>query len=66
MAQINKSVTFKNAVIDMVDRTITEYLKDDVKTYKLDDVLADWDQVSGISLALKQSDDLPALNDDGE
>lgn len=60
MAKASKSIAFKNAVIDKAEGTITEFTKDDTKTYSIDKLLEDWDQVEGISLTIKQDDDVPA------
>lgn len=40
--------------------TITETTKDDIKVYSLDKLLADWNHISGISLTIKQDDEIPA------
>lgn len=63
MAQAKKAVAFKNAVIDVKDGTITEFTKDETNVYKLDDILAEWDGVEGISLTIQQSHDLPPIED---
>lgn len=63
MAQAKKAVAFKNAVIDVKDGTITEFTKDETNVYKLDDILAEWDGVKGISLTIQQSYDLPPIED---
>ena len=60
MAKASKSIAFKNAVIDKAEGTITEFTKDDTKTYSIDKLLEDWDQVEGISLTIKQDNDVPA------
>ena len=60
MAKASKSIAFKNAVIDKAEGTITEFTKDDTKVYSLDKVIEEWDQVEGISLTIKQDDDVPA------
>ena len=60
MAKSSKSIAFKNAVIDKAEGTITEFTKDDTKTYSIDKLLEDWDQVEGITLTIKQDDDVPA------
>ena len=60
MAKASKSITFKNAVIDKAEGTITEFTKDDTKVYSIEKLLEDWDQVEGISLTIKQDDDVPA------
>lgn len=63
MAQAKKAVAFKNAVIDVKDGTITEFTKDETNVYKLNDILAEWDGVEGISLTIQQSYDLPPIED---
>ena len=60
MAKVSKSIAFKNAVIDKAEGTITEFTKDDTKVYSIEKLLEDWDQVEGISLTIKQDDDVPA------
>ena len=60
MAKASKSIAFKNAVIDKIEGTITEFTKDDTKVYSIEKLLEDWDQVEGISLTIKQDDDVPA------
>lgn len=64
MAQAKRAVAFRNAVIDMKDKTITEYIKDDTNVYKLEDVLADWDGVEGISLTIQQAHEIPGIDED--
>lgn len=60
MAKITKAVSLKNAEINMEDMTITETTKDDTKVYSLDKLLADWNHINGISLTIKQDDEIPA------
>lgn len=60
MAKASKSIAFKNAVIDKSEGTITEFTKDDTKTYSIDKLLEDWDGIEGISLTIKQDNDIPA------
>lgn len=60
MAKASKSIAFKNAVIDKAEGTITEFTKDDTKVYSLDKVIEEWDGIEGISLTIKQDDDVPA------
>ena len=60
MAKASKSIAFKNAVIDKAEGTITEFSKDDTKVYSIEKLLEEWDQVEGISLTIKQDDDVPA------
>lgn len=63
MAQVKKAVSFKNAVINMDDYTITEFGKDDTKVYRLGDVLRDWHNVEGVTFTIQQTEELPAMND---
>lgn len=60
MAKESKSVSFKNATINKEDMTITEFTKDDSKTYSLENVIEDWDGIDGVSLTIKRDDDIPA------
>lgn len=60
MAKKTKSIAFKNAIINIEDMTITEFTKDDTKVYDLKKVLQDWDNIDGISLTIKQDNDVPA------
>lgn len=60
MAKASKSIAFKNATIDKAEGTITEFTKDDTKVYSIEKLLEDWDQIEGISLTIKQDDDVPA------
>lgn len=63
MAKLSKSTTFKNATIDLNDMTITEYNKEDCKVYNLRKLLEDWNKVEGISLTIKQDNEIPATNE---
>lgn len=60
MAKKTKSIAFKNATINIDDMTITEFTKDDTKVYDLKKVLQDWHNIDGISLTIKQDNDVPA------
>lgn len=60
MAKASKSIAFKNATIDKSEMTITEITKDDTKVYSIEKLLEEWDQIEGISLTIKQDDDVPA------
>lgn len=60
MAKKSKSIAFKNAVIDKADGTITEFTKDDTKVYSIEKLLEDWDGIEGISLTIKQDNEIPA------
>ena len=60
MAKASKSIAFKNAVIDKDEMTITEFSKEDTKVYSLNKVIENWDGIEGITLTIKQDDDIPA------
>lgn len=60
MAKSSKSTSFISAVISKGDMTITEYKKDTTKVYNLDKLLSDWDGVEGITLTIKQDNEIPA------
>ena len=64
MAKIARSITFKNATISMEDRLITEYLKDETRTYSLDDILQEWNGIEGINFTLKQEDEIKSREDE--
>lgn len=55
-----KSISLKNATIGLEDGTVTEYTKDETRTYNIRKILEDWDQVDGVSIAIKQDDEVPA------
>lgn len=63
MAKISKSVSFKNATINLDDNTITEITKDYEKIYDLSEVLGAWNGVENISFSIKQDDEMPTSND---
>lgn len=64
MAKLSKSQAFKSAVISKEDMTITEFLKDETKTYDLMKLIEAWDGVEGISLTIKQDSELPSEDDE--
>lgn len=63
MSTAVKSESFRNAVIDTSDMTITEYDEDSVRTYSLTELLKRWDGVVGVTLTIRRSIHLPP--DDG-
>ena len=66
MAKLTSSESFKNATIDTNDGTITEYLKDDTRVYKLTDILSQWNLIDGLSITIKQDKDLPTTEESEE
>ena len=60
MAKVSKSTAFKGAVINKEDMKITEFTKDESRTYSLEKLLDEWNGIEGISLTIKQDDDIPA------
>lgn len=63
MAKKSKSISFKNATISYTDMTITEFLREEIKTYSIKKLLSDWDNIEGVSLTVKLDEDAPQ---DGE
>jgi hypothetical protein len=59
MAKVNKTVSYKNAVISKEDMTITEFGKDFTKTYCLKNLLEEWDGIESVSLTIRMDDELP-------
>lgn len=60
MAKISKSMIFKNAIIDENDMTITEITKDSTNVYSLQNLLHEWHGIEGISLTIKQDNEIPS------
>lgn len=63
MAKKSKSISFKNATICVADGTITEYTRDDSKTYSIKHLLESWSGIDGVSITIKLDEDAP---EDGE
>ena len=59
MASQVKQERYKNAVIDCSDMTLTEYDKDEARTYNLNEILARWDGVANIMLSIQRREELP-------
>lgn len=55
-----KSISLKNATINLEDETVTEYTKDETKTYNIRKILEDWNHVDGVSITIKQDNEVPA------
>lgn len=66
MAKISKSISFKNATIDTAADIIIETSKDDIKTYRLSDILKDWNGIEGISFNIKIDEEIASQDVDGE
>ena len=60
MAKISKSISLKNATITLGDMSITEVTKDNTRVYDLEKLLKEWDGIEGVSLTIKQDDEIPA------
>lgn len=50
---------YKNATIDCDDMTLTEYDKDEVRTYDLNEILTRWDGIANITLSIQRREELP-------
>lgn len=59
MAKIIKEMILENAVIDASDQTITEYVKDGVVTYTMQELMEQWDGVAHVSLTIRQVISMP-------
>lgn len=59
MAQMLKSESFVNAIIDTKDMTITEYGEEFVRSYSLTEFLKRWDGVVGITLSIHRIVPIP-------
>ena len=59
MADLLRKETFRNAIVDAIDRTITEYGEDSVHCYSIDELIKRWDGVVGITLTIQSSIPLP-------
>lgn len=67
MAKQTLNYTFKNCVISLEDNTITEYGKEDIKTYVLSDVLKKFEgEEKTVDISIKESSDLEPSEIDGE
>lgn len=59
MAFTEKREQYKNAVLDLSDKTLTEYGHDDVRVYSIEEILKRWDGVPDIVLTIERRVDLP-------
>ena len=62
MAKETKSIGFSKATISIEDGQfiITEYLKDETKTYNLTEKLQEWENIEGITLSIKKDSEVPS------
>ena len=63
MAKQSMSIAFKNAMIDKENDLITETSKDEVKYYKLSEIIDKWNHIEGVSITIKKEDDLEPIKD---
>ena len=64
MAKESKSLSFKNATIDVEKDLITEIPKKDVVYfYKLSDILKQWDKIEGISIKFDKDDEIASTDE---
>lgn len=59
MAFQQKSERYERAMLDCSDMTLTEYGKDSVKTYSIEEILKRWDGVPDIILTIERRVELP-------
>lgn len=50
---------FTNATIDCSDGTLTEFHRDEVRTYSIKEILKRWNGVPNITLTIERRIDLP-------
>lgn len=60
MAKISRSEKFSKATINSEDMTITEYVKDDTKVYKIDDLLSRWNGIENINISIAVDNEIPS------
>ncbi len=60
MAVQERREVYSHATIDCSDMTLTEYQKDDTKTYGIVEILKRWDGVPDIEIEIRQRSTLPA------
>lgn len=54
---------FTNATIDCSDGTLTEFQKDKVSTYSIEEILKRWNGISNITLIIERRMDLPLIEE---
>lgn len=54
---------FTNATIDCSDGTLTEFQKDKVNTYSIEEILKRWNGISNITLIIERRMDLPLIEE---
>ena len=54
---------FTNATIDCADGTLTEFQKDKVSTYSIEEILKRWNGISNITLIIERRMDLPLIEE---
>lgn len=60
MAVQERRELYSHATIDCSDMTLTEYRKDDAKTYGIIEILKRWDGLPNIEIEIRQRSILPA------
>lgn len=58
MASRNNSESYKKAMIDFENMEITEYDKNEIRTYNLNTILKRWNGIEGITLTIKTDEDI--------
>jgi hypothetical protein len=66
MAKISKSMSFKDAEINLEDLSLTEFKKDNTTEYNIMDILKEWNGIKGISLVIKLDNDVNTIGEDDE
>lgn len=67
MAKINSTLTFKNCQISLEENSITEFTKEDIKTYVLSDVLKQFEgETKFLDITFKEASELEPTEVEGE
>ncbi|MFA1510067.1 YonK family protein [Priestia megaterium] len=65
MAKLNHTLTFKNATISLEDNEIVEYMKEDIQTHTLSDIIKRFEG-KNLDITFKEVSDLEPAEVDGE
>lgn len=68
MAKLQKTMSFTNATIDIAAGELVEYSKDGdpIGRFPLSEIFKPWDNVYGISLTIKRSNEMFTADENGE
>ena len=61
MAEQEKREVYSSAMIDCSDMTLTEYHKDGLKVYDINEILRRWENVPDLIIEIRQRVPLPSI-----